>query len=342
MLFKQRSLKSPEEVEAALGRELQVAEAAASRYPNNYHAWNHRMWAVSLLGQHCLDEGAIFTAEWRSSGIWIVSHVSDHSGLQYREFVLQRIFSLQIEQLVQPIEEWKNAMEYLVNGLPFPSCWGSQECLSHKLGLVIADLRLNGELILQFEGHEALWCHRRFLLFLVLRLARASTCLCAANSYEGAIAQGPGLEAHGGTTYCAVAALSLMGRLHSCLSKEQISHLQHWCISRQISGFQGRPNKPVDTCYSFWVGATLKLLNIFDLIDYNENRKYIMSTQDLITGGFSKWEDTLADPLHTYFGICGLSLMGEEGLATIHPGLNFSQRAVDYLHKLHLSWRNNS
>ena len=28
---------------------------------------------------------------------------------------------------------------------------------------------------------------------------------------------------------------------------------------RQQSGFQGRPNKPVDTCYSFWVGATLKV-----------------------------------------------------------------------------------
>lgn len=192
MLFKQRSLKSPEEVETALGRELQVAEAAASRYPNNYHAWNHRMWAVSLLGRHCLNEGTIFAAEWRSSGIWIMSHVSDHSGLQYRQFVLQRIFSLQIEQLVQPVEEWKNAMEYLVNGLAFPSCWGSQECLSHKLGLVVADLRLNCELILQFEGHEALWCHRRFLLFLVLRLARASTCLCASNviSSLGRLEQG--------------------------------------------------------------------------------------------------------------------------------------------------------
>ena len=31
--------------------------------------------------------------------------------------------------------------------------------------------------------------------------------------YEGGIGQGPGLEAHGGSTYCGVAALALMGRL---------------------------------------------------------------------------------------------------------------------------------
>lgn len=34
-------------------------------------------------------------------------------------------------------------------------------------------------------------------------------------SYEGGVGQGPGLEAHGGSTYCAVAALSLMGRLQA-------------------------------------------------------------------------------------------------------------------------------
>jgi prenyltransferase beta subunit len=31
-----------------------------------------------------------------------------------------------------------------------------------------------------------------------------------------------------------------------------------------------------------------------------------MSTQDTLTGGFSKWVDTLADPLHTYFGEYGM------------------------------------
>jgi len=51
-----------------------------------------------------------------------------------------------------------------------------------------------------------------------------------------------------------------MGRLHSTLSARQMQALRRWCLLRQQTGFQGRPNKPVDTCYSFWVGATLQVL----------------------------------------------------------------------------------
>lgn len=82
---------------------------------------------------------------------------------------------------------------------------------------------------------------------------------CPLQSYDNAFAQGPGLESHGGHTFCAVASLSLMGTLHSVLSEKQLDGLRRWCIMRQESGFHGRPNKPVDTCYSFWVGATLKV-----------------------------------------------------------------------------------
>ena len=63
----------------------------------------------------------------------------------------------------------------------------------------------------------------------------------------------------GGSTFCAVASLVLMNRLEVALMTRQIKRLKRWCIMRQESGFQGRPNKPVDTCYSFWVGATLKV-----------------------------------------------------------------------------------
>ena len=33
-------------------------------------------------------------------------------------------------------------------------------------------------------------------------------------NYEGTFGQGPNLEAHGGSTYCAIASLALMGRLN--------------------------------------------------------------------------------------------------------------------------------
>ena len=50
-----------------------------------------------------------------------------------------------------------------------------------------------------------------------------------------------------------------MGRLEETLSQRQLDRIRRWCIMRQENGFQGRPSKPVDTCYSFWVGATLEV-----------------------------------------------------------------------------------
>lgn len=63
----------------------------------------------------------------------------------------------------------------------------------------------------------------------------------------------------GGWTYCAIASLCLMGRLEEALSQRELDRIRRWCIMRQQTGFHGRPNKPVDTCYSFWVGATLEV-----------------------------------------------------------------------------------
>ncbi|XP_006612654.1 geranylgeranyl transferase type-1 subunit beta isoform X2 [Apis dorsata] len=71
-------------------------------------------------------------------------------------------------------------------------------------------------------------------------------------SYDGAMGQGPGLESHGGSTYCAVASLFLMNELHNVLTNDQLNRLKRWCLMRQDSGFHGRPGKPSDTCYSFW------------------------------------------------------------------------------------------
>lgn len=44
-------------------------------------------------------------------------------------------------------------------------------------------------------------------------------------SYDGAFAQGPSLESHGGSTYCALASLALMNKL-DMLSSKQVSPIQ--------------------------------------------------------------------------------------------------------------------
>lgn len=74
--------------------------------------------------------------------------------------------------------------------------------------------------------------------------------------YDGGLSQSPSLESHGGSTFCGIASLCLMGQLDAGVV--DVHRLQRWCLRRQTDkGYQGRVGKPADTCYSFWIGASL-------------------------------------------------------------------------------------
>ncbi|XP_055713157.1 geranylgeranyl transferase type-1 subunit beta [Phlebotomus papatasi] len=156
--------------------------------------------------------------------------------------------------------------------------------------------------------------------------------------YDYGVSQHKEMEGHGGTTFCAVAALHLSDQMH-ILSRKDVEGMKRWLVMRQGMGFQGRPNKTEDTCYSFWIAATLKILNAFHLTDFEENRKFILSTQNRIVGGFSKWPDFNTDPFHTYFGICGLSFVNEPNVLEVMPSLNISMRAYRRLKELQSTWK---
>lgn len=79
-------------------------------------------------------------------------------------------------------------------------------------------------------------------------------------TFEGGIAGEEGLEAHGGYSYCGLAAVCIIGRAHEL----DLHSFLHWAAHRQMGlegGFQGRTNKLVDSCYSFWQGAIFPLLH---------------------------------------------------------------------------------
>ena len=44
-----------------------------------------------------------------------------------------------------------------------------------------------------------------------------------------------------------------------CRCARKRDGLVFWCLSRQGQGFNGRPNKVEDSCYTFWIGASLKV-----------------------------------------------------------------------------------
>ncbi|CAF3527447.1 unnamed protein product [Rotaria sp. Silwood1] len=155
-------------------------------------------------------------------------------------------------------------------------------------------------------------------------------------TYEYAFGQIPGAEAHGGSTFCAIAALSLMNRLNDL---DHQNELIRWCLQRQDEGFNGRPNKPDDSCYSWWIGATLKLLNKDNLINIDRNQIFLHATESTIIGGFSKWPDSTPDPLHSYLSLASLSLMKHKYLKPIHPALIISMDAFERLKTdIHPKW----
>jgi protein farnesyltransferase subunit beta len=91
-------------------------------------------------------------------------------------------------------------------------------------------------------------------------------------TYEGGIGGEPWTEAHGGYTFCGVAALQIMGYFHtqkrsqhasfSSSPQLDIQSLVGWLSRRQLSyegGFSGRSNKLVDGCYSFWQGGAIAI-----------------------------------------------------------------------------------
>ncbi|KAI1301543.1 Geranylgeranyl transferase type-1 subunit beta [Halotydeus destructor] len=161
---------------------------------------------------------------------------------------------------------------------------------------------------------------------------RATSFISSSLTYEGAFGQGPGCEAHGGSTYCAVASLVLMNTVNKVLDDKSVKRVIRWCLMKQVGGFQGRPNKDADTCYSFWIGATLKLLDAYQFVNIQDNIDFVLATEHHRVGGLAKHPDNFPDFLHTFLGLSGLALIEQSSqLIAVDAALNVSQRSSSRL-----------
>lgn len=153
-------------------------------------------------------------------------------------------------------------------------------------------------------------------------------------SYDGSFGQAQGQEGQGGSTYCAVASLHLAGKLDVLQEAGEREALERWLLARQQSGsgFNGRPEKPVDTCYSFWCGAAAqvsvkkersdlkrrmdtdmqaKLLGCHGWIEGWADIGWILSAQSPI-GGISKVRGDAPDLMHSYLATAALAMHAHE------------------------------
>eukprot|EP00057_Strongylocentrotus_purpuratus_P002193 XP_003724024.1 PREDICTED: protein prenyltransferase alpha subunit repeat-containing protein 1 [Strongylocentrotus purpuratus] len=112
-------------------REMDACRAAADRYPSNYNAWSHRIWVLKEITR--LDTGVLLK-ELESTKSWVKQHISDHSGFNYRYFLIKSL-----------------------------SCHHPHEDV---LRIIHEELVFTSNLIENFPGHEAIWYHRRSILTL--------------------------------------------------------------------------------------------------------------------------------------------------------------------------------
>ncbi|KAK8744557.1 hypothetical protein OTU49_000868 [Cherax quadricarinatus] len=130
-------------VKQFLFSELNICAWTADKHQNNYHSWNHRLWVLQQFGS-LVGFADVCRSEYETSHSWISIHVSEHSGLHYLQYLLDSIVSFVTEAKVEIME--------------IVPCVDSLERLYEK------ELEFNRDLIEEYRDHEALFCHRRFLL----------------------------------------------------------------------------------------------------------------------------------------------------------------------------------
>lgn len=190
--------------------------------------------------------------------------------------------------------------------------------------------------------------------------------ILSCQNWEGGLGGVPGLEAHGGYTFCGTAALLILGKENLL----DLKALLRWVTSRQMrfeGGFQGRCNKLVDGCYSFWQAGLLPLLhralhrdgdvtlsrNSW-MFEQQALQEYILFCCQNPAGGLLDKPGKARDFYHTCYCLSGLSIaqhfgnqelhhehiLGKEEnrLAPTHPVYNICPekvaQAVQYFHQL--------
>ncbi|KAK2964346.1 putative Geranylgeranyl transferase type-1 subunit beta [Blattamonas nauphoetae] len=133
--------------------------------------------------------------------------------------------------------------------------------------------------------------------------------LVGLQNYDGGFSGANASESHAGNTFCAVMSLEILGKIDSIPDKDG---LIRFLVNRQQyenGGFNGRPNKLEDVCYTWWIGSILKIFGIESFISSSYMIGFLSQCYDVFHGGVKK-DQTCdhADPLHAGLGLLGESI----------------------------------
>ncbi|KAI3380595.1 hypothetical protein SNEBB_002950 [Seison nebaliae] len=147
---------------------------------------------------------------------------------------------------------------------------------------------------------------------------------------DGGFGTCPGAETHSGQIYCCCGILGILNRIDDVIDRDKLGH---WLIERQLpsGGLNGRPEKMPDVCYSWWVLASLAIIERLHWINRDGVKTFILAAQNEEEGGIGDRPNHMCDPFHTLFGVAGLSLMGYYGnmIKKVNPIYCMSSDTID-------------
>jgi len=173
--------------------------------------------------------------------------------------------------------------------------------------------------------------------FSCIDLEKALDFVKQCRTYEGAYGQVPGLEGHGGPTYCSLASLYLAPTKTARPDPQEVDQTLRWLSHNQvflegeegggetIGGFRGRTEKEPDACYSFWCCASVEILRSLSgfhatddadeskessgltFVDKSANARWVERCM-FKWGGVAKTPGEMPDPYHTYLALAAVAV----------------------------------
>ena len=150
-----------------------------------------------------------------------------------------------------------------------------------------------------------------------INIPKATEYVLSCQNFDGGFGSIPGAESHGAYCFTCIGFLSVTNQLN-LINKFETGK---WLAERQthLGGFNGRPEKLPDVCYSWWVLSSMSMIGTESFFNKELLIKFILECQDEELGGIGDRPGNYHDVFHTFFGLCGLSLMKYEGLKMIAP-----------------------
>jgi geranylgeranyl transferase type-2 subunit beta len=150
-----------------------------------------------------------------------------------------------------------------------------------------------------------------------INIPKATEYVLSCQNFDGGFGSIPGAESHGAYCFTCIGFLSVTNQLN-LINKFETGK---WLAERQthLGGFNGRPEKLPDVCYSWWVLSSMSMIGTESFFNKELLIKFILECQDEELGGIGDRPGNYHDVFHTFFGLCGLSLMKYEGLKMIDP-----------------------